>query len=113
MDIDFSNQNIAIQIGDVLSIVLHSETGLSQSYNVSGNGSKYGGGYDGGNWFLRLDYGGNANIWYESSPDLGMALFFKTYVEPSAVPLPSTVLLLGSGLVRLACYRRRKSATSS
>ena len=102
MDFDFSNQNISVQTGDILSIVLHSETGLSQSYGLVGNGGAYGGGAD----FLRVDYFANANVWYEMAPELEVDLFFKTYVEPPPVPLPSTLLLLGSGLLGLVGWRR-------
>jgi hypothetical protein len=49
--------------------------------------------------------------WRERSGD--NRLFPGVRIESSPVPVPGAVLLLGSGLLRLANYRRRKLASSS
>jgi hypothetical protein len=59
---------------------------------------------------IRAEAGGDLDYFgsYESSCHVSLSLEGFNYVPPSHVPLPSTMLLLGSGLLGLAGLRRLK-----
>lgn len=58
-------------------------------------------------WFLPGNSGANAGL-----GGFGHFIVIDNINQPSSVPLPFSILLLGSGLLRLANYRRQKLSAS-
>lgn len=103
--IDLSSYGLGVSIGDELSIALDVHQGrldpvphtfyqwyLNLDTNPYPRGAAYG----------RIFYNGSGLWVIAENVDLG----FKTYVDP--VPEPTTILLLGSGLIGLAGYARKR-----
>ena len=72
---------------------------------------------NGDNYSVYAD-GNLINTWITDEFPSGQVALFETYLggkfdNAKLVPIPGTLLLLGSGLLRLANYRRRKLSSRS
>lgn len=94
--IDTSSANIVLNPGDTFVIDV---TGGPGCCGLSGSTSTYPGGH------LYLQYN---NVVYDYTASPGYSLTFQTYMGSSPVPEPSSLLLLGSGLMGIAGVVRRK-----
>lgn len=101
---DVSSFGVHVTSGDVLAIVLRSDSGTDVGwYGVLGDAYPLGDLYGRGPVGSRDLTGG----WSRSHADLG----FQTFVEP--VPEPTTIILLGTGLAgTVAAVRKRKKKGS-
>ncbi len=96
---DVSAFNIAVTPGEVLAIVLQS-TGANPAYLWSGTSTD---GYGGGATYRR--FLSSDPTWATTGAASDLA--FRTFVEPTAAPEPTTVTLLGLALGAVWTRRRR------
>jgi hypothetical protein len=99
---DLSAAQIAVSLGDVLAIVLRAP-GPGGPLNYSWQGSISPPLYGSGSGFFR---GGGSPVWFPASS--GPTDFsFQTFVEPAAVPEPSTLLLFLLGISAMGVVRKK------
>ena len=99
---DINSFDIFVTSGDILAIVLRSESNNLIDYGWFGGLDHFEDTYDLGNHYR------SSSTWTLSS---GKDVGFKTYVEP--IPEPSTLFLLGSGLIGVFGLRKKKIFMSS
>jgi len=104
--IDFSQDNLFFNAGDIFSIVLHSANDIDAEYNWW---MPFSLDYQGGSGYRSID---NGNSWVPIISDEPFDFAFQTFIEPSPVPEPATIILLCTGLVGLvgSRIRRKKKA---
>jgi len=95
--LDLLPAGISVTTGDQLAIV------LSTSFGSMGWGGSSGDYYADGAAFQRPDF----VTWNTFQEQEGFDLGFKTFVDSTPIPEPTTMLLLGSGLIGLFGFRRR------
>ncbi len=98
-NVDLTGFGLSVTTGDVLAIALRSDDPVSGAYRWQGTLAS---GYSDGSAFLRV-----GGTWGNSGNTRG-DLNFRTFVEPTGVPEPSVLFLLGSGLAGLAGSRWRQ-----
>jgi len=100
--VDFSAYSIAVEEGDTLGIILRCDAaGLNLDPTYVWNADNPGS-YVGGMAFVSI-FGSS---WGGIGTDKDMG--FRTYVEPTGIPEPATLTLLGLGGVGLITLRRKK-----
>jgi len=106
-DFDISTGNVMVSAGQQYAIAVTFPTGTGLRNWLLWDASNAPGGYSGGDlfygdgdlattWTVRTDNGMN----YDAG--------FRTFVDASQIPEPTTLALLGLGLAGLAATRRRK-----
>lgn len=101
--VSFSNNSLYVNDGDLLAIVLSSESALPAYYNWWGNTF---------NPYARgegLQSNDNGQTWNEAD-SRGFDFHFWTYVNPVEVSEPSTLAILALGLMGLASRRFKKQS---
>lgn len=100
---DIKPFDVSVTTGDILAIVLRSESDNMIDYRWFGGLDRFDDTYDFGAHYYRNPSYGITTWTLLSGGDVG----FKTFVEP--IPEPSTLLLLGSGLIGIMGFRIRKT----
>lgn len=104
--VDINSFGVSVTAGEILAIVLRSDLDQVLDYTWYGHTID---GYALGHHFFRHPPGWPRPTWW--SDVAGSDLGFKTFVEP--VPVPSTLLLLGSGMIGVIGLMKKKSFRES
>jgi hypothetical protein len=108
--IDFSGENILLIADIQVALVLDSDP--NDAYEIKGGYFDPGGPYIRGDFFQRLS---PDDPWTLQAGQV-MDMAFRQYVEPSAIPEPTSILLLVTGALGLLGYgwrRKRHSEPNS
>ena len=100
--IDMTSEGITVNAGTMYAIVNYFSAGGYEDLLIEFDPDSYAAGQ------LWIDFG-SGDGWEVFSVFGGGDLQFRTYVEPSTIPVPGTVLLASFGTVIVGLMRRRKT----